>query len=121
MQEDMPPLTTPDHPLNPQVWRVMLLLACVLVFAFALHAKLGVYGSGSQPDASTASKLWTNVVKWEPPPTIPSAGMTWLAVLLTVFLCTGQVCRFVAAPVAVPREQSSRQYLHRFLRPPPVR
>jgi hypothetical protein len=98
----------------------MLLLACVLVFAFALHAKLGMYVAGSQPDASTASKLWTDAAKWQPPPIIPSAALMWLAVFVASLLCTQLADRYIVALEEVPREQGSRRYLHRFLRPPPA-
>ena len=120
MPVDMPPLTTPDRPLNPWVWRVMLLLACVLVFSFALHAKLGVYETGSRPETSTSSKLWTDGAKWHPVSAVPSATLIWLAVFLSSLLCAEQVRRYVAAPGVIAREQRNRQYLHRFLRPPPA-
>lgn len=121
MPVDMPPLTPPDRPLNPWVWRVMLLLACVLVFSFALHAKLGVYATGAQPDPSTASKLWMSDATWHMNTAAPTAPLIWLAVLLSALLWTRQVRRCVAVPIVSVREQRRRQYLHRFLRPPPAR
>jgi len=117
----MPPLTSPDKPLNPVFWRVLLLLAVVLVFSFALHAKLGVYRTGSHPETSTSSKLWTEGTKWPPAPTIPSATLVWLAVFLSSLLSITQVGHYLAVSAAMSHEQRSRQYLHRFLRPPPVR
>jgi hypothetical protein len=121
MPVDMPPLTAPDRPLNPRVWRVMLLLACVLVFGFALHAKVGVYTAGAHPDPSTASKLWMSDATWHMNTAAPTATLVWLAVLLSSLLRMYQVRRYVVAPAAIVQEQSNRQYLHRFLRPPPSR
>ena len=106
MPEEMPPLTTPDRPLNPRVWRVMLLLACVLVFAFALHAKLGMYVAGSQPDASTASKLWTDAAKWQPPPINPSAALMWLAVFVASLLRTELVVAQIALDCHCERSEA---------------
>jgi hypothetical protein len=99
----------------------MLLLACVLVFSFALHAKLGVYVVGAHPDPSTASKLWMSDATWHLNPAAPPATLIWLAVLLSVLLGTHWVHRGVVAPIVSVREQQKRQYLHRFLRPPPTR
>jgi hypothetical protein len=97
----------------------MLLMACILVFSFALHAKVGLYAAGARPDASTASKLWMDDAEWQVSPIAPIASMTWLAVFLFSLLTTLQVRRYVAAPAAIVHEQCNRQYLHRFLRPPP--
>jgi Na+/proline symporter len=121
MPEDMSPLTAPGRTLKPWMWRVMLLLACVLVFSFALHAKLGVYASGSRLDPSVASKLWTNDAKWQPSPVVPTGTLIWLAVFLSSLLCIHQVRRYVTAEAAIVCEQYRHQYLHRFLRPPPTR
>src|ERR1017187_2092069 len=51
-------LTLPEKMLSPVGWRHLLLAACVLVFAFALHAKVSVYQQGTHIDTSTSSNLW---------------------------------------------------------------
>ena len=117
---DMPPLTSPDRKLNPVVWHMLLVLACVLVFSFALHAKLAVYGQ-AQLHPSTSSKLWLSGAKFEPAATMPTPALLWLAAFVTCWFGWHNGTRWVTAPVAVAREQSRRQYLHRFLRPPPAR
>lgn len=116
----MPPLTTPDRPLKPAYWRLLLMLACGLVFSFALHAKVAVYGH-SQPQASTASRLWVSGAKFESPTTAPSPVLFWLAAILICLLGWLNSHRLVVAPVAPTCEQRRRQYLHRCLRPPPSR
>jgi hypothetical protein len=114
---DMPPLTPPDRPLNRVYWHILLLAACVLVFAFALHAKVAVYGH-AQPQPSTAAKLWTNGEKFQAPTAPRSPVQLWLAAFLTwLFVWTSR--HDVAMPVLVARERASDRYLHRFLRPPP--
>jgi len=117
---DMPPLTSPDKPLNSLFWRLLLLLACVLVFSFALHAKVAVYGH-IQPQPSTSSKMWMNGTRFEVPDLTSSAVLLWLAVLSIPLFYRKSAGRFEAAPVALAREPSRReQYLRRFLRPPPL-
>lgn len=115
---DMPPLTSPDKPLNPLFWRILLVLACVLVFSFALHAKTAVYGHAS-PQPSTSSKLWMSDAQWQPSTVVPSSTLMWLAAFLSYLGCWHNVRRNDAAPVVVAREQWRQQYLNRFLRPPP--
>ena len=116
---DMPPLTAPDRPLHPLVWKVLLLLACVLVFCFALHAKMAVYGQSSQPQPTTSSKLWANAERFDAPVQIPSSTFLWLAIFLASMLYLRAEGRLERERVAVPRQQHSLTYLHRFLRPPP--
>lgn len=117
IEMSMPPLTPPDRPLYPAFWRLLLLVACVLVFSFALHAKVAVYGQ-SQPQPSTASKLWANGVKVETLATSPTSLVLWLAVFLASVLCESQSSHHYVSPIAA-REWSRHPYLHRFLRPPP--
>lgn len=114
---DMPPLTPPDKPLSPVLWRVLLLLACVLVFAFALHAKVAVYGD-TQPHPSTSSKLWRDGAKFEPPQAAP-IGLLWLTVILSTLLAPTIVRPYQASPVVPSSERRRRQHVRRFLRPPP--
>jgi hypothetical protein len=118
---DMPPLTSPDRPLNPVFWRILLLLACVLVFSFALHAKVAVYDHGSQPQPSTSSKLWLTGLKIELPTTASLFSLFWLAAFLTSAIYCQMEPRYHAVCETVARESRRQRYLHRFLRPPPLR
>jgi hypothetical protein len=118
---DMPPLTPPDKPLNPVFWRLLLVLACVLVFSFALHAKVAVYGHTTQPHPTTSSKLWMNDVRLDGPTAAPSFVAMWLAMIVASLLLASPVGRLQAAPAVMVHELGCRQYLHRFLRPPPTR
>jgi hypothetical protein len=118
---DMPPLTSPDRPLNLVFWRILLLLACVLVFSFALHAKVAVYDHGSQPQPSTASKLWVSGLKTELPSTTSLISLLWLAVFLTSLISWQFEQRYHGVCETVVGEVGRQQYLHRFLRPPPLR
>ena len=118
---DMPPLTPPDRPLNPVFWRILLLLACVLVFSFALHAKVAVYDHGSQPQPSTSSKLWLTGLKTEVPSATSLFTLFWLATFLTCLIFWQFEERYHAVCGSEARELRRQQYLHRFLRPPPLR
>ena len=118
---DMPPLTAPDRPLNPVFWRILLLLACVLVFSFALHAKVAVYDHGSQPQPSTSSKLWLTGLKSEASSTTSFASLLWLAAFLICLISWQFEQRYHAVCETVVCELRRQQYLHRFLRPPPLR
>ena len=118
ISRNMPPLTPPHRPMNAAFWRVLLLLACMLVFSFALHAKLAVYGH-SQPQSSTSSKLWTSEAKIG----APSMDTGWLLLSLLLVTLYLQLTRnshgYTAEPVVV-RESRRRRHLSRFLRPPPL-
>jgi hypothetical protein len=99
--------------------RLLLLLSCVLVFYFALHAKTAVYHNPSHIDGSTSSKLWLNGGKLESDVAVIDALLVWaLPWLLVLPRVSGR--RFFpvlrCAPVPVP---SNKLYLARFLRPPP--
>ena len=118
---DMPPLTSPDRPLNPVFWRILLLLACVLVFCFALHAKTAVYEHGSHPQASTSSKLWMTGFKTQLPAATPLAPLLWFAAFLTCLIYRQRERRYHAVCETAAPELRRQQYLHRFLRPPPLR
>jgi len=119
---DMPPLTSPDRPLNPVFWRILLLLACVLVFSFALHAKVAVYEHGSQPQPSTSSKLLLTGLKIELPSASSLFFLFWVAACLICLISWQREQRYHAVCGTAGRELCS-QYLHlrRFLRPPPLR
>jgi hypothetical protein len=118
---DMPPLTSPERPLNPVFWRILLLLACVLVFSFALHAKVAVYDHGTRPQSSTSSKLWLMGVKTELPSTTSLFPLFWLTAFLTGLISWRSEQRYHLVSETVARELRRQQYLHRFLRPPPLR
>ena len=102
-------------------WRLLLLACCGLVFLFALHAKVSIYHPGDHVNSANASKLWVNVQKSDPVAIPPSFTFLWFAAFLAYVLC--QLCELrwdggyrVPAPA-----QLTQLYLHRFLRPPPVR
>jgi hypothetical protein len=118
---DMPPLTSPDRPLNPVFWRILLLVACVLVFSFALHAKVAVYDHGSQPQPSTSSKLWLTGLKTELPSASSLLSLFWFAAFLICLISWQFEPRYHAVCGTLARELRRQQYLHRFLRPPPLR
>jgi hypothetical protein len=116
----MPPLRSPDKPLNPVFWRILLLLACLLVFSFALHAKVAVYSGTSHPQASTSSKLWLTGQKSQPETIVPPMTLVWLATFITSLLCWQGVLPYQQGPALEIRGLGRQQYLSRFLRPPPV-
>lgn len=116
----MPPLTTPDEPLSPTCWRLMLLAACVLVFAFALHAKLAVYQQPSQPQTSTCAKLWLNGEKTVTETSLSGFFVLCFAAVVFSLLPRPRERRYEAASCTSVPVQASRRYLHRFLRPPPI-
>src|SRR6516162_2733480 len=114
----MPPFTSPDRPLRPVCWRLLLVLACLLVFCFALHAKVAIYGHSVQPHASTASKLWLDGKKLD----VQSPSLTFVLLCLTPILLAVrqqfELRRFVHHTTP-PASALNWRYLHRFLRPPP--
>lgn len=114
----MPPLTSPARPLNPVIWRLLLVVACVLVFSFALHAKVAVY-EHSGPQASTSSKMWSNGARFESPVLTLAALLPWLAFLLPYILLFEASRRYHLAPVKVLRLPRQR-CAHQFRRPPPA-
>jgi len=115
----MPPLTSLAKPLNPATWRLLLVVACVLVFCFALHAKMAVYVHG-KAQASTSSKMWPNETKSGPPSLTLAARLFWLAFLFPSILLSEALWRYHLSPVKV-RQLRLQRYVHRFLRPPPAR
>lgn len=121
MTVDMPPLTSPDKPLSPACWRLLLLTACVLVFAFALHAKVAVYHQSTQPQTSTSAKLWVNVEKATLPPLSPGVSALWLAAFIIWLLSPRPELRLAVVDRTPGIVRARQLYLHRFLRPPPVR
>jgi len=116
----MPPLTDPDKPLSPTCWRLLLLAACILVFAFALNAKVAVYHQSPQPQTSTSAKLWLNPQK-APITLSTSFPVLWFAALVVSFFCALRRSRYEVVYRTLLPSQGSLLYQRRFLRPPPAR
>jgi hypothetical protein len=117
----MPSLTAPDKFFSPSCWRLLMLAACVLVFAFALHAKVSVYQQGGHVDTSTSSKLWLDGDRQVSQPISQSLTVFWLASVLIYLLYKQSERRYDAVYRTPAPVQLSQLYLHRFLRPPPHR
>ena len=111
----------PEKTLSPVGWRLLLLAACVLVFAFALHAKVSVYQQGSHIDTSTSSKLWLDGQRQVAQPISESLAVFWLASFLIYLFYKQSEGRHDAVYRAPAPVQLTQLYLHRFLRPPPLR
>src|SRR5271165_5124513 len=107
----MPPLTSPEKTLSPACWRLLLLAACVLVFAVALHAKVSVYQQGNRVDTSTSSKLWLGGGRQVSQPISHSVTAFWIFLLIYLLYkqSEGRSDAVYRAPVAV---QLSQLYLH---------
>lgn len=122
---DMPPLTAPDKTWSPVYWHLLLVLACVLVFAFAMHAKVAVYHQPSPPDASTSAKLWLNaerlVAAQAPSPNSSLLGFGALFLYLAYLLRLGVDSRCSVDKPVRASAHATLFSLHRFLRPPPAR
>jgi hypothetical protein len=109
---------------NKTLRRALLLMLCALVFLFALRAKTAVYNGGApvKVTPSTASKLWLSGQKMEVRSVDSgSATLFWMAVLCLFTLYLHREPRVQSVFLIPPPTDRSRQYLHRFLRPPPVR
>jgi hypothetical protein len=117
----MSPRTPPDRRLSTGVWRILLLLACVLVFSFALHAKVAVYDHGTQPQPSTSSKLWLSGLKTESPASSSVFSLFWFAAFLICLISWQAARRYYAVCETVAPELRRQRHLRRFLRPPPLR
>ena len=118
---DMPPLTPPNKPLNRLFWRLLLVSACVLVFSFALHAKVAVYGHTTQPTPSTASKLWLSTSRVDSPPLCFDLFPFWVVALLGCLFSWQASGRYHELREAAVPELRGQRYFRRFLRPPPPR
>jgi hypothetical protein len=107
---------------NRTLRRTLLLAVCVLVFLFALRAKVAVY-NGNAPakvTPTTSAKLWLSGQKMEVQSLDSSTAIWfWLALLslFTLVLHRESIAQ-VASRSPLPSNVSLR-YLHRFLRPPP--
>lgn len=101
----------------------MLLFMCALVFMFALRAKTSNYNGDAPPKVtpSTASKLWLNSQKMEVQAVdANTAVMFWMTVVCLFALFLHSEPRVQELRVAPASSPVALQYLHRFLRPPPV-
>ena len=77
-------------PLQMACWRFLLLACCVLVFLFALHAKVSVYQQ-QHVDTSTSSKLWVSCERHELQPAPTSVTLFWFtAVLVFLLYCQSE-------------------------------
>jgi hypothetical protein len=92
----------------------------MLVFAFALHAKVSVYQQGNHIDTSTSSKLWLDGERQVSRP-ISQSLTVFCTFLLIYLLYKRSEGRYDAVYHASVPVQLSQLYLHRFLRPPPLR
>ena len=103
---------------------LLIVLAAVVVFLFALHAKTGVYGSGTsgKVTSSTSAKMWLNGQRAEVEPTAQAGALLiWFAILFIHYLHLhrqfgAQTLFRAPAPVRL-----SLLHWRRCLRPPPVR
>lgn len=118
---DMPPLTAPGKPLSPVSWRLLLLVACVLVFAFALHAKVAVYQQSAAPQTATSAKLWISSEKMSGQPLSSSLSLLWLATLVVLLYSPRTEARIEVVDRAPAVLLARQLFLQRFLRPPPSR
>jgi len=104
-------------------WRwPLLLLACALVFLFALHAKVGAYDQVRDlaVNTSTSAKLWLDGEKIQQHSGVPPLAVLWFSVLILdrrSLYCTPSAGLPIFA--ATPRNLGL-QDLHRTLRPPPA-
>ena len=108
---------------HPTIRWLLLLAACLVVFFFAFHAKVGAYdhGLGAKPTAATASKLWADGQKAEVPSITSTLIVLWFAVIL---LYKVHLCR--APRIVKPRREPALARVsllgaHSFRRPPPAR
>ncbi len=116
----MPPLTSPEKTLDRASWRFLLLAACVLVFAFSLHAKVAIYHQAAQPETSTSAKLWVDGEKVAIPQVSLSISVVWFAALIFWLFTQRPIVRVAVADRNPGMVRAPQLFLRRFLRPPPV-
>ena len=103
---------------------LLIAVAVVVVFLFALHAKTGVYGSstGVKVTSSTSAKLWLNGQKAVVEPTAQAGTLfAWFAILFIHFLYLHRkfsVHTLFDAPAPVRLRLLNSYHC---LRPPPIR
>lgn len=100
--------------------RLLLLLSCILLFYFAFHAKTAVYHNPSHLDGSTSSKLWLNGGKLESDVAVFDSLVLWALALLLLLPSISSKQAYPLLRVAPVTVRSKKQYLARFLRPPPT-
>ncbi len=103
---------------------LLIALAVVVVFLFALHAKTAVYGSstGVKVTSSTSAKLWLNGQKAEVEPTVQAGTLlTWFATLFIHFLYLHRKFSVQTLSDAPAPVRLRLLNWHHCLRPPPVR
>lgn len=108
--------------MSPRARQIKLFVVALSLFVFllALNAKLSMYDSPAQANATTSSKLWLNGQKIEG----QAQMILVIAVLAVAFLPLGM--RFPRSPwtkveLQVPASAPLPAFeIHRFLRPPPV-
>lgn len=99
--------------------RILLVLACVLVFSFAFHAKVAIYHHPGRVDGSTASKMWPASGKLESSQVNPELMAFLLFAVLPFLLCVPAQERYAAmrrSPILLPSQEF---HSTRFQRPPP--
>ena len=104
--------------LDSPLWRFLLVLSCVLVFAFAFHAKVAIYHPG-HIDGSTASKMWPAGGKLESGQAGPELMVFYLFALFLFVLCVPTQRRLAAMRRSIALPVSRQFYSQRFQRPPP--
>ena len=114
-------LTVDREPSHTPCSRWLLLGCCLLVFLFALHAKVSVYQQSRPLDAATSSKLWLDGVRHELPPVPARVAPFWLTTIILLLVNQQPERRYRAACPMPALATLSQLYLHRFLRPPPLR
>ena len=114
-------LSVIDKTSNSRTWRWLLLLACALVFLFALHAKVGVYDHARTPavHTSTSARLWLNGEKLQQHSGVPVLPLLWFSILTLDPLSYRTPRAGFPVLVAIPINLGL-QDLHRSLRPPPA-
>lgn len=108
---------------NKQLWRVIAVGFCVLVFFFALHAKTAVYNNGApvKLSPSTSSKLWPSGEKMQSRPSVVDNGvLLWMAAFCLLQPYFGRGPRVRRVFIVPHTSNLPLRHLHRFLRPPPV-
>ena len=108
---------------NEKLRRALLLILCVFVFMFALHAKTEVYSGGvpAKVTPTNASKLWFSAEKMEIQSVDLSSGVPfWMGVLCLIVIYLHRELRVRSAFLTPPPRNLPLRQMHRFLRPPPA-
>ena len=105
-----------------RLWQTPVLALCGLLFFFALHAKIAVYGGPPlKVTPSTASKLWANGQKMQGASVDSSPNaLFWVASFCLCALCLNRVGRVQRVLITPYPADPTLRYRRRFLRPPPI-